>query len=215
MHKYDPCVLYLACDRLCFRSFLLSSVRQLWVTATFLWSSTAGVRTGHRSVPSSCSSSATRPTCGKRCATFGTGSRRARSMPWVRALVQDCSCPTWASVAPPAMWRLRPACLQFSAARAGLRAARPGRSTGHSCFTKRSASAGRIAPLFPQHIFVYIQDYLELSLSLRMFKHFRRFLLDLIYTLLIPKENSRHQWLSGQQKYSIHTLSNIPNRKKN
>ncbi len=138
MHKYDPCVMWL------FLFFLLSSVRQLWVTATSLWSSTAGVRTGRRSVLWSCSSSVTRLTCGKRCATFGTDSQRVRSTPWVRAPVQDSCCPTWASAAPPATWRLRPACLQFSAARAGLRVDRPGRSTGLSCFTKKSASAGRV-----------------------------------------------------------------------
>lgn len=127
-----------------FLFFLLSSVRQLWVTATFLWSSTAEVKMGRRSVLWSCSSLVTRLTCGKQYATFGTDSQRVRSTPWVRALVQDSCCPTWASAAPPATWRLQPACLQFSAARAGLRVARPGRSTGLLCFTKKSASAGRV-----------------------------------------------------------------------
>lgn len=221
VHKYDP--LCAVSGMWSFLFFLLSSVRQLWVMDTFLWSSTAGVRTGHRSVLSSCSSSATRLTCGKLCATFGTDSQRARSTPWARAPVQDSSCPTWASAAPPAMWRLRPACLPCSAARAGLRAARPGRSTGRSCFTKKSAWAsrviGRIMFLSVSSKYLCLHSGLfrigrPLSadgqyLSLRMLKHFSWFYL-MTWCFINPEANSRHP-VAYTIKDNTHHISNIPN----
>lgn len=134
--QYNYCVLKQAYECV---HFLLSSVRLVWVTGTSLWSSTVGARMGRHFLPLNFSNLVIQLTYGKRCDTLGTGSQQVRSMLSVRAPVQDSCYLTWESVVPPVTWLLLPVCLPFSVAKAGLRTARLGLSTGLFCFTKKSA----------------------------------------------------------------------------
>lgn len=112
--------------------------------ATSLWYLTGAVRMVRHSAPSNYKSLATQLIWARQYATSVTASLQAVCMQWVRALAQGYSYPIWASVVPPAMWLLLPACHPSSAVRAGLRVVLAGPSTGSSSSIRRSALAGTV-----------------------------------------------------------------------
>lgn len=126
-----------------FHSFYpCSCVKRLCSTDTFRWSLTAGATTARRLPHLNCSSSATRLTCARWCATSGTSSLRDDCTLWARAPARASSCLTWASAAPPATWRQPSASRPCFAARAGSTAGCSGLCSGPWRYTRSMDSAG-------------------------------------------------------------------------